>query len=358
MRHPERFAFTTLLLLFVYLENAFGQQGLVLQEFIFEKAPFRECHASTIAETPEGLVSAWFGGTKEKNKDVEIWISRKVNGVWTAPVSVANGVQSADLRYPCWNPVLYQVPGGPLQLYYKVGPDPRSWWGMLQGSDDHGQNWHQPVRLPDGIMGPIKNKPVLLHDGTLISPVSTEDNGWQIHFEYSTDFGKHWSGGTPINDASSFNAIQPTLLTYPGQRLQLLARSKEGVVLTAWSQDNGRHWSDLQPTSLPNPNSGIDAVTLQDGQQLLVYNHIGKKPNQWGGRRSPLNVALSEDGKTWIAALVLEHKAGEYSYPSVIQSADGLVHIVYTWQRKRIKHVVLDPALLKGKTIKEGIWPE
>jgi alpha-L-rhamnosidase len=107
-------------------------------------------------------------------------------------------------------------------------------------------------------------------------------------------------------------------------------------------------------TGLPNPSSGTDAVTLADGRQLLVYNH---NPNYKG--RSPLNVALSDDGKGWLAAAVLEDDPThpQYSYPAVIQTADGLVHITYTWRRERIKHVVLDPAKLKTEPIVEGQWP-
>lgn len=355
--HTYRIIRLSISLFIVSLQAVFAQPGVLLQEFIYETAPFPECHASTIAATPGGLVAAWFGGTEEKNKDVEIWVSRKESGQWSAPESVANGVQHAGLRYPCWNPVLYQVPNGPLQLYFKVGPNPREWWGMMQQSNDNGHSWSAAVKLPDGVLGPIKNKPVLLKNGLLLSPSSTENKGWRIHFEYSTDTGHHWTAGEAINDATEYNAIQPTILTF-ADRVQLLARSKEGVILAATSTDNGRSWSKLQPTELPNPNSGIDAVTLHDGRQLLVYNHIGKQPNRWGGRRSPLNVAISDDGQDWKAALVLENTEGEYSYPSVIQSADGLVHIVYTWRRQRVKHVVLDPEKLQLAPIVQGNWPE
>ena len=334
------------------------KQGILLEEFIYEKAPFKECHASTIAETSNGLVTAWFGGTEEKNDDVEIWVSRKVNNKWTNPASVANGIQSADLRYPCWNPVLFQIPNGPLQLYYKVGPSPRDWWGLMIESSDGGLTWGKPIKLPDGVLGPIKNKPVLLSNGTLLSPTSTEHDGWRIHFEYSKDLGKTWTKGDPINDGKKYNAIQPSVLIHPNGTLQIMARSKEISVLTSWSSDNGATWSDLEPSGLPNPNSGTDAENLKDGSFLLVYNHVGKKANKWGGKRSPLNVAVSADGKLWEAALVLEDQSGEYSYPSVIQASDGKVHIVYTWKRDKVKHVVVNPDQLKTKPIVNGQWPD
>src|SRR5262245_56120734 len=120
--------------------------ALLKSEFIFETAPFRECHASTIVETKGGLVSAWFGGTKERNPDVGIWLSRHEDGHWSAPVEVANGVQPPTNRFPCWNPVLFQSINGPLLLFYKVGPSPSRWWGMLMTSGDNGKTWSKARR--------------------------------------------------------------------------------------------------------------------------------------------------------------------------------------------------------------------
>jgi predicted neuraminidase len=251
---------------------------------------------------------------------------------------VVNGVQNGE-RFPCWNPVLYQPEGGALLLFYKVGPTPARWWGMLVTSDDGGETWSAPRRLPEGFLGPIKNKPVTLPGGDLLCPSSTEDHGWRVHFERTNARGETWERIGPINDGVTFAAIQPSLLTYPGGRLQALCRSKQSKVVESWSADGGKTWSELAATAIPNPNAGTDAVTLADGRQLLVYNHTTKG-------RSPLNVAVSDDGKAWRAAIVLEDQPGEYSYPAVIQAADRLVHITYTWKRQRIRHVVVDPAKL------------
>src|SRR5947207_6257474 len=100
----------------------------------------------------------------------------------------------------------------------------------------------------------------------------------------------------------------------------------------------------MRLTALPNPNSGIHAVTLKDGRHLLVYNHTTRD-------RSPLNVAVSRDGHDWQAGPVLEREPGEYSYPTVMQAADGQVHITYTWQRQKIKHVAIEPAKLELKKL-------
>ncbi|HZL91201.1 MAG TPA: sialidase family protein [Pirellulaceae bacterium] len=320
-------------------------------EFIYENAPFPECHASTLAETKDGLIVAWFGGTEEKNPDVGIWAARRTNNGWTKPVEVANGVQADGKRHPCWNPVLFQMPSGPLVLFYKVGPSPSTWWGMRIESADGGKTWSKPERLPDDFAGPIKNKPVLLVDGTLLCGSSTEDRGWRVHMEFTKDAGKTWQRSDVLCDGKTVQAIQPTILLHSDERLQMLCRARSaGRILSASSADAGKTWTELAPTELPNPNSGIDGVTLADGRHLLVYNHTPRG-------RSPLNVAVSKDGKTWEAAAVLESEPGEYSYPAVIQTADGKVHITYTWKRKKIRHVTLDPEKFVLRQIVNGKWP-
>jgi len=315
---------------------------VVKSEFIYEKASFDSCHASTIAETSAGLVTAWFGGTDEGNKDVAIWTSRQVKGKWTAPEMVIDGIQEDGSRHPCWNPVLFQQPGGPLLLFAKVGPSPRTWWGVLSSSADNGVSWSSVRRLPEGQAGPIKNKPVLLKDGRLLCGSSSEDHGWRVHMEWTTDAGATWKRTGVLNDGKEFGAIQPTILSHKDGSLQILCRSKGlGKIVQATSTDGGRNWSPLTPTSLPNPNSGIDAVTLADGRHVLIYNHTLRG-------RSPINLAVSDDGKTWSMVKALETDPGEYSYPAIIQAADGMLHVTYTWKRQKVKHLVLDPKGIGG----------
>ena len=335
--------------------------AIVKSEFIFTNVPFPSCHASTLAETKSGLVAAWFGGTRERDPDVCIYVSRHANGRWTAPVEVANGVGFATNRFPCWNPVLFQPKAGPLLLFYKVGPSPATWWGMMMTSADGGWTWSPPRRLPDGILGPIKNKPVQLADGDLLCPSSTEgEGGWRVHFERTADLGRTWQATPPVNDGREIGAIQPSLLFHPGGRLQAVGRTRQGKIFQVWSDDDGRTWGPMTLTALPNPDSGTDAVTLRDGRQLLVYNHNTR--DQTGNKgRSPLNVAISDDGEHWRMVLVLEDDPDApngFAYPAVIQTGDGLVHITYTWKRQRIKHVVIAPAKLEGRSLSPGGQPK
>lgn len=327
--------------------------AVVLREFIADPAPTPQSHASTIVQTRDGaLAAAWFGGAYERSPDVDIWFARRGAKGWEAPRAVATGRQPDGTRLPTWNPVLFQDPAGPLHLYYKLGPSPQRWWGMVITSRDGGRRWSVPRRLPDGILGPIKNKPVRLPDGTWLSPSSTEQDKsfrWLLHIERSRDRGRHWTATLPIDPNTRFDAIQPSILSLPDGTLEAVARSRQGVIVATRSRDGGRHWGPLFALDLPNPNSGIDAVTLKDGRQLIVYNPSAPPPGSTeGGKRYPLAIALSHDGIHWRPALTLETAPlpEGYAYPAVIQASDGSIHITYTWNRERIAHVVVDPAKL------------
>jgi predicted neuraminidase len=333
--------------------------GYISSEFIFlpSDKPTPQCHASTICETPNGLVAAWFGGKHERNPDVGIWFSRKTASGWIPPVELVDGSEGEGRNHPCWNPVLFLPKGGPLLLFYKVGPSPSRWWGMVMESDNFGRTWSPPRRLGSddrlglpnrNLIGPVKNKPIQLDDGSILCPSSSEHDGWRIHFERmekDPESGR-WEVVDvigPIHDGDKFAAIQPSILRYPDGRMQVMCRSRQSVVVTSWSQDEGRRWGPVFATKLPNPSAGTDAVTLKDGRQMIVYNPTTRLT----GNRSRLQVALSVNGRDWKPGLMLEdEKEGEFSYPAVIQTSDGLVHVTYTYLRETIKHVVLDPQLI------------
>ncbi|CTP93126.1 sialidase/neuraminidase [Xanthomonas translucens pv. poae] len=319
---------------------------IVYSEFVNADAPTAQCHASTLLETRDGLLAAWFGGRHEGADDVGIWVARRGAQGWQPAQRVADGKQPQGAPLPAWNPVLFQPAKGPLRLFYKVGPDPKRWWGMQTTSRDGGVHWSAPERLPDGILGPIKNKPVQLADGRILSPSSSEDAGWVAHMEWSDDNGAHWTRGPALNDPARIGAIQPSVLVHTDGRVQAIGRSQQNHVFSTWSRDHGRSWAPMTLLDLANPNSGTDAVVLADGRSLLVYNPTEAGKDWWDGRGT-LAVALSADGNHWTRVLTLEDSAkDEFSYPAVIQTGDGLVHISYTWKRTHIKHVVLDPARL------------
>lgn len=394
------------------VEISTSHPAIVEDQFLYEKASFPECHGATIVELKNGdLVASFFGGTKERNPDCCIWVCRKPKGAteWSAPYLAADGVFSLNdpqaplagitaestpagagpvastfvgdpaqaRRKACWNPVLFQVPGGDLLLFYKIGLKVADWSGWLVRSKDGGKTWSKREPLPKGFLGPIKNKPEYV-DGRIICPSSTEGSeGWRIHFEISDDKGKTWKMVEPVEAEMNvptalrkagvanaddqeggeaikgeglkpIYAIQPSLLRHKDGRLQVLCRTRNAQLATSWSSDNGNTWSKVTLADFPNNNSGTDAVTLKDGRHVLIYNDFSTLPGTPKGPRTPLCIAISEDGVNWKNVLALEDSPiSQYSYPSIIQGKDGKLHAIYTWRRQRIAYKEIDLTKLK-----------
>ncbi len=314
---------------------ALGAMAEMQTEYIYTEAPFKSAHASTIVELNGGeLLAAWFGGTREGNPDVGIWMARRTAEGWSEPRQVAQ-----EPGVACYNPVLFRTPDSVLWLSYKFGPDPRRWSGAFRTSRDEGRTWSRVRYLQAGLLGPIKNKPLILKDGTIVAGSSVESHrAWACWVERSEDNGKTWTKHGPIFVPGVLDGIiQPTLVPLDDGRLRMFVRATSaiGYICYADSKDQGKTWTEARPTSLPNPNSGIDSVRLQDGRIVMIYNHSK-------AGRVPLDAAVSGDGgDTWNRFLTIESEPGSYAYPAVIQTADGNLHITYTWNRKRIKHVVL-----------------
>jgi predicted neuraminidase len=324
--------------------SCLAQKVTVLDnQFIYTSAEFPSAHASTIVETKSGkIIAAWFGGKHEGSNDVGIWTSVSEKQGWTKPVQVADGKHSDGVQYPCWNPVLFQARDGKLYLHYKVGKNPREWWAMYKVSLDDGKSWSVGIALPDGVLGPIKNKPIQLDDGSVLygsSVESVNDNLWTIHMEISNEDLADWI--KVLMERDSLQAIQPTIIKHSDGRLQSLSRSKHNLLVESWSTDNGKTWSKLSLTKVPNPNSGVDAATLPNQTHLLVYNPAFAGKEWWEGR-AVLRLAASSDGINWKDLYTFErHDKGEYSYPAIIVGSDGIVHVTYTYNRTKIRYVRL-----------------
>jgi predicted neuraminidase len=324
-------------------------------------------HASTLVELRNGdVLVAWFGGTREGNPDVAIYGARLHGGVWSAPGELARAP-----HIPCWNPVLFHDGKGVLWLYFKVGSSPSTWTGMRKHSEDEGLNWSEAEPLPAGVLGPIKDKPLVLADGTIVSGSSVEAGKWTAWIERSRDGGRSWTKAGPITipealdvpDAGALAAareeqhtdhdaaagvdtkvyppgkttvglIQPSVVPLGGRHLRFYARSKSRAqrIAVADSNDDGRTWTQAHYIDLPNPNSGIDAVGLRDGRVILIFN------NSYN-RRSPLNLAVSRDGEHFTVFKKLDEGPGQYSYPAIVQAANGDLLMTYSWRRQSIKFV-------------------
>jgi predicted neuraminidase len=327
----------------------------------------RDNHASTLVELKNGdILTAWFGGTKEGAPDVKIYGARLHNGSWSAPFELAHAEAVA-----CWNPVLFHTKDGRLWLYYKLGTRPSTWTGARKVSTDEGLTWSAAEPLPAGILGPIKDKPLVLPDGTIVSGSSVENGKWNVWIERSTDGGAHWSKSGPITIPDSADIpdpaflastahlepantdsdskthtklyppaqetvgiIQPAVVAFDARHLLFYARShsRSAKIAVSDSFDSGKTWSQARFIALPNPNSGIDAVRLQDSRTVLIFNNSSNA-------RTPLNLAVSRDGEHFKVFKTLEDGPGQYSYPSIIQAANGDLLMTYSWRRETIKFV-------------------
>lgn len=328
-------------------------------------------HASTLVELRDGdILAAWFAGSKEGAPDVKIYGARLHDSVWTPPFELARADHVA-----CWNPVLFHTRDGRLWLYYKYGTSPSTWTGARKWSADEGRTWSITESLPDGILGPIKDRPLILDDGTIVSGSSheagREGGKWTAWIERSTNGGRTWTKFGPITVPDSLDLpnpdataardqalaaqkgsgdaahtklyapadatigiIQPAVVALAGHHLRFYARSRtrSAQIAVADSYDDGRHWTQAHFLALPNPNSGIDAVRLRDGRIVLAFN------NSYVAR-TPLNLAVSRDGEHFQVFETLEDSPGQYSYPAIIQAASGDLLIAYSWRRQTIKFV-------------------
>ena len=300
-------------------------------------------HAATLVEyKPNKIMAAWFGGSYEGAKDVAIYTSKLEGNAWSKPQLVIKPAIIKGDTLACWNPVLFKSKTTKkLYLFYKVGKNPREWFGAMVTSLDNGNSWSSPKYLPDGFLGPIRNKAIEVNPGVILcgsSTESVENNQWRAHLEIYNELTDSWSKISIPNDRE-YDIIQPTILEHSNKKLQLLFRSKHNKLVTSWSVNNGQTWTNAEIIDVVNSNSGIDALSLSKHSFLLVNNPL-LQGKDWFYGRNILDVEYSIDGVKWEKLLDLENqKEGEFSYPAIIQTANGKIHIVYTYNRKYIKYV-------------------
>ncbi|MBQ0072716.1 MAG: family 78 glycoside hydrolase catalytic domain [Prevotella sp.] len=364
-------------------------KSVVSSEFVYTswgeplhsgKQRWPETHSASIVELKDGsLLSTYFGGTKERNPDVCIYTQRKnvIKGMntWDEPVLAGFGNTSLftsdngdantvreDEPIACWNPVLFEMPDNEIWLFFKVGPTVKEWTGWLTKSRDGGRTWSKQEALPEGFLGPIKNKPIMV-GSKLICPSSTENDGWKIHFEIYDIATGTWTKSEPQN-SPDIMAIQPAILIDTDSHLIALARTRpnkeqlagkgeRGCVAMCESFDGGMTWGKVMMTDVPNNQSGLDAVTLmkpidvkldngkrmKNVRHVMIHNNFGTLQGTRKGPRTPLSLSVSCDGIKWLHFLTLEDSpVSQYSYPSIIQGRDGSLHCVYTWRRRGISY--------------------
>ncbi len=354
----------------------FDRDKAVLEENLIPHGPLpkkHQTHASTITEAADGtLLASWFGGTREGNPDVKIWLSRKpVGQPWSEPEMIDSGnrmVDGKETEFACWNPVLFTHPDGTIYFWYKVTgsgdrPGPQNWWGAVRTSTDNGKTWSERTWLPkidptgdykvfkpyDGILaGPVKNRPVILPDGRLLCGSSTETtHGWRVHFEiYPADDWTGQKGKVEVTKPlmGGKEGIQPSFLVHAKDMSVLQVLSREDG--QAWSHDGGHTWTDVVAGPV-DTSVGLHAVTTTDGWHFLTFNPV---------KRTPLSLARSRDGKNWETILPeLSYNEGkEVDYPTIMQARDGKLHVVHSWGREQITHLVLDTEYLQRTASADG----
>jgi predicted neuraminidase len=212
-------------------------------------------------------------------------------------------------------------------------------------------------------MGPEDGKAVQLANGDILAPAADRNgffDGGNLYVEISTDKGETWTPSETNEDDNGFTTIQPNILIHADGRLQMMARGRGGKIPVTWSNDNGRTWSGLEASTLPANWSGLDVISTRDGRHFIAYNH-DPTPEGEKGERCFLTLAVSPDGVNWSAAQVLGIcDGGQLSYPAIIQGRDGLLHVVHTYHRDTIAHIVINPYLITDATIEPmptGEWP-
>ena len=315
-------------------------------------------HGANVVEKLDGdLFATWFGGSREGGRDVVLWGAdySLATSSWSTPRRIISPAEtSAALgRYikTVGNSVLVRGEAGVLWLYY-VTVSVGGWAGSslnVIATLDEGKTWGTPRRLITSPFANIStlNKSAAVHyaDGSIALPVYHEFIG---KFAELLHIDKHGMLLDKIRVTSGRHSIQPLLLPVSAEKAIVLMRDTgpyPGHVLLSRSDDGGKHWSTDEKLQLPNPDSAVAGLRRPDGSLLLVYNDVEV------GRNS-LALALSRDeGKSWLKVRHFEQDGAiksEFSYPYLIRSSDGNMHLLYTWNRKRIRHIVFNDAWVEG----------
>lgn len=325
-------------------------------EFIQETGGPQSVHSGTLTQLRDGtMLAAWFGGTREGAKDVNIYLSRRQSDAaeWSAPTVIASRAQtSADLnRYvsKLGNPVLFADSRERVWLYY-VTVSFGGWSGSsisVRYSDDGGDSWSAATRLTTSpflnVSTLVKGLPLECESGHILLPV---------YHEFVRKFGEalildvDGQLVSKVRTTASDGAIQPWIVPLDPVRSQAFYRQSgytEKVVITSVLPDILHSSSGaLEPTTVPNPNSSVAVIRRDNGGFLMVCN-----PTEAG--RNQLTILTSEDGKSWKTARGIEHstESGEFSYPYLLRGTDGQYHLIYTWNRSRMRYMSFDEQWLE-----------
>ena len=335
-----------------------------------------DSHAATLVETATGdLLCAWFNGPGEGEPDTNIVLSRLPAGtdIWLPPSPM-----SSDPGRSEQNPLLFVAPasagsgaaaaGEVWLLHTSNEPHDQSTSRVLRRvSHDGGLTWDPSEVLFDHVGSFIRNPIVVLSNGDWLLPAYDCDKSAETTvLQLSTDRGVTWS---LVEVPDAIGQVQMSIVEIsPGELAGYFRSRAADRIHRSVSKDNGRTWTAPEKTRLPNNNSAIQVLRLTDGRLVMVFNDSSAERDQFrwvpdgkGGvrrktLRTPLTLALSEDdGATWpywrnLQVQDEEYRDNEfgYSYPTLLQTRDGRLHVAYSYLRKTIKHVILTPEWIEA----------
>ncbi|GMW01669.1 MAG: hypothetical protein AMXMBFR84_28060 [Candidatus Hydrogenedentota bacterium] len=298
-------------------------------------------HPASITELDNGdLYIAYYGGSDEYGDDTAVYGMRLVKGTtqWSTPVVIADTPDHGE-----GNPVVWQGPDGTVWLFYNnlYGPTWSNARVMAKKSYDGAQTWTDSWMLlfEEGSM--VRGQPIVLNNGEYLLPVyheTGEDREGTIsstmsYFLRYNPQTKVWTETGRIK--SEMGNLQAQVVQMTDTHLIAYIRrggnflpTEDGYTLKSESHDGGNTWSDAVKSQFLNPNSAVDFIKLQNGHLLLVYNDNMND-------RTPLTVTVSTDGdKTWPYKRHIGGGENTFAYPYAIQTKDGLIHIIYTANRR------------------------
>lgn len=344
-------------------ESAFKSEEFVSPERD-PQAGGTKVHVGSICELPDGrLASAWYAGSAEGAWNTQVRFATRGaarGSAWTEPrVLVGRDSAARELgRFvlKVGNPILFTDREGRLWLFYVSSAI--SGWSTsslnVKTSTDGGATWTRSRRLTLSPFGNIselvKNKPVMLAGGGFVLPVYHEFIGLFPEMLRVRGYPGGQMSWRKTRVAGWRSFFQPSLVPLGPRSAVAFFRcsAPQSAVGIAATSDAGLTWTKPRFTELPNPNSAVDALLLSDGRILLAFND--SRSGRANLRLAVLEYDRPTGGLTATRAATLEEDAGKrFSYPYMIRTRDGLIHIVYTWQRRRIKHVAFNEAWLRER---------
>lgn len=353
-------------------------------EALIPNTPYNSCHAADLLELANGdVLCVWFAGSDEGNADISIVGSRLKAGEsqWSEPVMLSDDATRSEQ-----NPSLFQHPNGDIWLMYTAQvartPEMPSNFNLqytaeirCKVSKDLGETWGPTTTLFNREGSFCRQKIQILSSGRWIFGnwicfADNTRNGSDITvFQISDDEGKTWR---EVEMPESMGRVHANVIEKePGKLVAILRSRFADNIYISTSEDNGDSWTAPVRTCLRNNNSSISAIKLSSGAIGLVYNDVAFNHDTtrtvWPDQRCPVTLAISEDGGvTWPWRRIVENGEGfvgpwndinnrRYEYPVMIQGADGMIHVAYSWgRRKQIKHVIVSEAWIRGENTVKG----